>query len=147
MDRFQPLLHPERSSVSLSPRSSSADPLAPPLCSGSFSGSPTLATLPNYQSPMRDSVTPPERLQEAGSIHMDFPYRFQRTDQWRPVYSWLESLENNTIVNSKEITDWLSSNTDFRDRLLARHSRYHLMHYIQKLHLKLLKKKGKLPKV
>ncbi|KAK8919259.1 hypothetical protein KSP39_PZI022118 [Platanthera zijinensis] len=83
---------------------------------------------------------------EAGSIHMDFPYRFQRTDQWRPVYSWLESLENNTIVNSKEITDWLSSNTDFRDRLLARHSRYHLMHYIQKLHLKLLKKKGKLPK-
>lgn len=62
------------------------------------------------------------------------------------MYSWLESLNKDTIVNSKEITDWLSLNTVFRDRLLARHSKYHLMHYIQKLHLKLLKKKGKLPK-
>lgn len=50
------------------------------------------------------------------------------------------------IVTSKEITDWLSLNKEFRDKLLARHSKYHLMHYIQKLHLKLLKKKGKLPK-
>ncbi|KAI0511404.1 hypothetical protein KFK09_012034 [Dendrobium nobile] len=82
----------------------------------------------------------------SGCSQAEFPYRFQRTDQWRPVYSWLETLDKDMIVNSKEITDWLTLNTEFRDTLLARHSKYHLMHYIQKLHLKLLKKKGKLPK-
>ncbi|PKA63818.1 Dynein assembly factor with WDR repeat domains 1 [Apostasia shenzhenica] len=77
---------------------------------------------------------------------VEFPYRFQRTDQWLPVYSWLESLDKDVIVDSKEVTSWLSLNSGFRDRMLERHSKYHLMHYIQKLHLKLLKKKGKLPK-
>ncbi|KAG0480912.1 hypothetical protein HPP92_011770 [Vanilla planifolia] len=80
--------------------------------------------------------------QAVGCGQVEFPYRFQRTDQWLPVYKWLESLDKDMIVNSKEITDWLSSNTEFRDSMLVRHSRYHLMHYIQKLHLKLLKKKG-----
>ncbi|KAG0480908.1 hypothetical protein HPP92_011766 [Vanilla planifolia] len=88
----------------------------------------------------------PIASQAVGCGQVEFPYRFQRTDQWLPVYKWLESLDKDMIVNSKEITDWLSSNTEFRDSMLVRHSRYHLMHYIQKLHLKLLKKKGKLPK-
>lgn len=78
---------------------------------------------------------------------MEFPYRFQRTDLWKPVYGWLESLDKDVLVNGKEISEWLSSNPNVMERLFEKHSRYHLMHYIQRLHLKLLKKKGKLPKV
>jgi len=32
------------------------------------------------------------------------------------------------------------------DRLVEKHSKYHLIHYTQRMHLKMLKKKGKLPK-
>ncbi|XP_020586908.1 uncharacterized protein LOC110029125 [Phalaenopsis equestris] len=99
-----------------------------------------------YQRILSLSFALPVHSQAARMGRAEFPYRFQRTDQWRPVYSWLESMDKDMIVNSKEITEWLSLNTEFRDKLLARHSKYHLMHYIQKLHLKLLKKKGKLPK-
>lgn len=78
---------------------------------------------------------------------VEYPYRFQRTDLWRPVYDWLESVDKDQLVSGKEITDWLSVNKEFMDKVLLRHSKYHLMHYVQKLHLKLLKKRGKLPKV
>ncbi|CAK9327225.1 unnamed protein product [Citrullus colocynthis] len=74
----------------------------------------------------------------------DLPHaRFQRTDQWIPVYSWLESLHQDEVVKSKEISDWLTENPTIRDQLCSRHSRYHLMHYIKKCHLKILKRKEK----
>ncbi|KAL1814590.1 hypothetical protein ACET3Z_017164 [Daucus carota] len=67
--------------------------------------------------------------------------RFQRTDQWKPVYTWLETLEDTEVVKSNDIADWLSANPEVRDDLCSRHSRYHLMHYIKKCHVKLLKRK------
>ncbi|CAN1802389.1 hypothetical protein LINPERHAP1_LOCUS23357 [Linum perenne] len=74
----------------------------------------------------------------------DIPsYRFQRTEQWRPVYSWLETLDNDEVVTSNEIYDWLDSNPDIKEHLFSRHSRYHLMHYIKKCHVKILKKREK----
>jgi hypothetical protein len=76
-----------------------------------------------------------------------FPYRFQRTDIWKPVYQWLESLEMDSLVETKQILDWLTSNPKIMDRLVEKHSKYHLIHYTQRMHLKLLKKRGKLPKV
>jgi hypothetical protein len=76
-----------------------------------------------------------------------FPYRFQRTDLWKPVYQWLESLEMDSLVETKQISDWLTSNPKIMDRLVEKHSKYHLIHYTQRMHLKLLKKRGKLPKV
>lgn len=71
------------------------------------------------------------------------PARFQRTDQWIPVYSWLESLGTNEVVKSKEIDEWLCENPKVKEQLYARHSRYHLMHYVQKCHLKMLRRRGK----
>jgi hypothetical protein len=76
-----------------------------------------------------------------------FPYKFQRTDLWKPVYQWLESLEMDSLVETKQISDWLTSNPKIMDRLVEKHSKYHLIHYTQRMHLKLLKKRGKLPKV
>ncbi|KAF6161458.1 hypothetical protein GIB67_009337 [Kingdonia uniflora] len=73
--------------------------------------------------------------------------RFQRTDQWKPVYAWLESLDKDEVVKSKDITDWLEEQPSVKEKLCARHSRYHLMHYIQKCHMKILKRRGKLQKV
>ncbi|CAH9092578.1 unnamed protein product [Cuscuta europaea] len=72
-----------------------------------------------------------------------FDHRFQRTDQWMPVYSWLESLDTDEVVKSKDILHWLTENAEIREQLSSRHSRYHLMHYIKKCHVKLLKRKGK----
>ncbi|KAJ7956049.1 Ribonucleoside-diphosphate reductase subunit beta [Quillaja saponaria] len=73
---------------------------------------------------------------------LDLPHaRFQRTDQWIPVYSWLESLDKDEVVKSKEISDWLTENPKVQEQLCSRHSRYHLMHYIKKCHLKILKRK------
>ncbi|KMS94949.1 hypothetical protein BVRB_013830 [Beta vulgaris subsp. vulgaris] len=75
------------------------------------------------------------------------PARFQRTDQWRPVYSWLESLNSDEVIKSKDISDWLALNPEISEQLGSRHSRYHLMHYIKKCHMKILKKrKGGLQK-
>ncbi|KAL4348127.1 hypothetical protein GQ457_17G018100 [Hibiscus cannabinus] len=71
------------------------------------------------------------------------PARFQRTDQWIPVYSWLESLDTDEVVKSKDISDWLNDNQQVKDQLCSRHSRYHLMHYIKKCHLKILKRREK----
>lgn len=69
--------------------------------------------------------------------------RFQRTDQWMPVYSWLESLDTDEVVKSKDILDWLLENPEIKEQLYSRHSRYHLMHYIKKCHVKILKRKEK----
>lgn len=88
----------------------------------------------------------PNQVKEGGSLDQS-QARFQRTDQWIPVYSWLESLDRNEVVKSKEITEWLDDNPEIKDNLYGRHSRYHLMHYIQKCHMKILKRQGKIPKV
>ncbi|RVX17801.1 hypothetical protein CK203_004072 [Vitis vinifera] len=73
----------------------------------------------------------------------DNPARFQRTDQWIPVYAWLELLDKDEVVKSKDISDWLTENPTVREQLCSRHSRYHLMHYIKKCHLKILKRREK----
>ncbi|PIA40206.1 hypothetical protein AQUCO_02500124v1 [Aquilegia coerulea] len=88
-------------------------------------------------------IIAPSQEEKASAHH---PARFQRTDQWIPVYAWLEALDKNEVVKSKEITDWLSENPSVKEKLYARHSRYHLMHYIQKCHMKILKRQGKLQK-
>lgn len=69
--------------------------------------------------------------------------RFKRSDKWKPIYSWLESLDAQEIVRTKTIGDWLTQNPDVREDLESKHSRYHLIHYIQKCHAKILKKKEK----
>lgn len=63
------------------------------------------------------------------------------------MYQWLESLELDSLVATQQISDWLTSNPKIMDRLVEKHSKYHLIHYTQRMHLKMLKKKGKLPKV
>ncbi|TYG59381.1 hypothetical protein ES288_D08G297500v1, partial [Gossypium darwinii] len=82
-------------------------------------------------------------LEREPSQHDLPPARFQRTDQWIPVYSWLESLDTDEVVKSKDILDWLNDNPQVKDQLCYRHSRYHLMHYIKKCHLKILKRREK----
>ncbi|KAL8097869.1 hypothetical protein AgCh_030836 [Apium graveolens] len=75
---------------------------------------------------------------------VNYDHRFQRTGQWLPVYTWLESIKDaEEVVNTKDILDWLSANPDVRDDLQSRHSRGHLMHYIKQCHLKMLKRKEK----
>ncbi|KAF7838171.1 uncharacterized protein G2W53_006653 [Senna tora] len=82
--------------------------------------------------------------QERDVNQQDLPHaRFQRTDQWIPVYSWLETLDKDEVVKSKEISDWLTENPKVQEQLCSRHSRYHLMHYIKKCHLKILKRREK----
>ncbi|CAI9101051.1 OLC1v1038286C4 [Oldenlandia corymbosa var. corymbosa] len=85
------------------------------------------------------SSSPP--LQE--KIDNQYDHRFQRSDRWLPVYSWLESLDTDDVVKSKDVLDWLTANPEIRERLYSRHSRYHLMHYIKKCHMKILKRKEK----
>jgi len=51
-----------------------------------------------------------------------------------------------SLVATQQISDWLTSNPKIMDRLVEKHSKYHLIHYTQRMHLKMLKKKGKLPK-
>ena len=81
--------------------------------------------------------------QEKDTTPGDNPARFQRTDQWIPVYEWLEILDKDEVVKSKDISDWLTENPTVREQLCSRHSRYHLMHYIKKCHLKILKRREK----
>ncbi|GLT75260.1 hypothetical protein SLA2020_469960 [Shorea laevis] len=85
---------------------------------------------------------PSEQEKEPSQVDIH-PARFQRTDQWRPVYSWLESLDADEVVKSKDISDWLNENATVKEDLFTRHSRYHLMHYIKKCHLKILKRNEK----
>lgn len=81
--------------------------------------------------------------QEKEGTSVETPARFQRTDQWIPVYGWLENLDQDEVVKSKDISDWLNANPQVKDQLCSRHSRYHLMHYIKKCHLKILKRREK----
>ncbi|KAL7241258.1 hypothetical protein ACSBR2_006809 [Camellia fascicularis] len=67
----------------------------------------------------------------------------QRSAQWSPVHSWLESLDKSEVVKSKEISVWLSENPSAKELLYLRYSRYHLMHYIQKCHSRMLKRQGR----
>ncbi|KAL6493619.1 hypothetical protein OROGR_032398 [Orobanche gracilis] len=77
------------------------------------------------------------------SMEKMYDHRFQRTDQWRPVYVWLESLDTDEVIKSIDVIDWLTANPEIRNDLYSRHSRYHLMHYIKKCHVKILKRKEK----
>lgn len=73
---------------------------------------------------------------------VNYDHRFQRTDQWLPVYTWLESIKDTEeVVTSKDVLDWLSANPAVRDDLQSKHSRGHLMHYIKQCHLKILKRR------
>ncbi|CAL1389113.1 unnamed protein product [Linum trigynum] len=99
-----------------------------------------LLSIQNYMRPSPQPVA----VVKPVDISSDIPsYRFQRTDRWLPVYSWLETLDSDEVVKSKEIYDWLDSNPDIKEDLFSRHSRYHLMHYIKKCHFKILKKRDK----
>jgi hypothetical protein len=83
-------------------------------------------------------------FQEKETNNVDVPHaRFQRTDQWLPVYAWLETLNKDEVVKSKEIADWLEQNPKIQEQLCSRHSRYHLMHYVKKCHFKILKRRQK----
>lgn len=106
--------------------------------------------LPHYIN----SIPLPELHQRFASIHstvtqpiqendVNYDHRFQRTGQWLPVYTWLESIKDAEVVNTKDVLDWLSANPDVRDDLQSRHSRGHLMHYIKQCHIKILKRKEK----
>ncbi|XP_078434494.1 ribonucleoside-diphosphate reductase subunit beta [Wolffia australiana] len=68
-----------------------------------------------------------------------------RAEHWLPVYSWLESLDTVEVVSNKEIKDWFRENPDIKENL-SRRTRYHLMQYIQKVHAKILKRKGNFQK-
>ncbi|WOH05203.1 hypothetical protein DCAR_0624617 [Daucus carota subsp. sativus] len=99
------------------------------------------------------SMAPPQLHQRLASIHsailqprqendVNYDHRFQRTDQWLPVYTWLESIKDTEeVVTSKDVLDWLSANPAVRDDLQSKHSRGHLMHYIKQCHLKILKRR------
>ncbi|GJN04129.1 hypothetical protein PR202_ga21649 [Eleusine coracana subsp. coracana] len=101
----------------------------------------------SISAPLPASTANPRPPRRPDAEQSAFPYRFQRTDLWKPVYQWLESLEMESLVETKQISDWLTSNPKIMDRLVEKHSKYHLIHYTQRMHLKLLKKRGKLPKV
>ncbi|KAL5738886.1 hypothetical protein ACOSQ2_028066 [Xanthoceras sorbifolium] len=77
--------------------------------------------------------------QEKVANQVDPSARFQRTDQWIPIYSWLESLDQDEVVKSKDISYWLNENPQVKDQLCSRNSTYHLMHYIKKCLLKILR--------
>uniref|UniRef100_A0ACD5ZVD0 Uncharacterized protein n=1 Tax=Avena sativa TaxID=4498 RepID=A0ACD5ZVD0_AVESA len=105
---------------------------------------PELPSLPRSQLHQRLLALRGDQVLDADQSA--FPYRFQRTDLWKPVYQWLETLEMDTLVESKQISEWLAANPQVMNRLVEKHSKYHLIHYSQRMHLKLLKKRGKLPK-
>ncbi|XP_010525332.1 PREDICTED: LOW QUALITY PROTEIN: uncharacterized protein LOC104803148 [Tarenaya hassleriana] len=97
----------------------------------------------SIQHYMRPSSKQSEQKETATGQPDHHPARFQRTDQWLPVYSWLESLDHDELVKSKDINNWLDANPEVKEELFSRHSRYHLTHYIKKCHLKILKRKEK----
>ncbi|OIW17258.1 hypothetical protein TanjilG_22370 [Lupinus angustifolius] len=85
--------------------------------------------------------------EERGAKQLDLSNaRFQRTDQWIPVYSWLEALDKDKVVKSNEIVDWLTENPKVQEQLSSKHSRHHLIHYIKKCHSKILKRREKAQK-
>ncbi|KAI4341337.1 hypothetical protein MLD38_026071 [Melastoma candidum] len=95
--------------------------------------------------PPPSSRPPSPSPQEKAPRHMNYPpARFQRTDLWLPVYSWLESLKTDEVVSSSDISEWLANNPDIREQLSSKHSKYHLTHYIKKCHMKILKRREKI---
>ncbi|KAJ7532675.1 hypothetical protein O6H91_13G014300 [Diphasiastrum complanatum] len=70
--------------------------------------------------------------------------RFKRSDKWKPVWLWLEKLDQDKVVRANDISRWLLANPDLTAELRATHSRDHLLRYIQKCHHIVLKKKKKL---
>ncbi|KAB2633155.1 hypothetical protein D8674_029402 [Pyrus ussuriensis x Pyrus communis] len=73
---------------------------------------------------------PSQEGKEENQGDVDIPHaRFKRTDQWRPFIF--------------DIADWLTENPDIQAELCSRHSKYHLMHYIKKCHMKILKRREK----
>ncbi|KFK26694.1 hypothetical protein AALP_AA8G281100 [Arabis alpina] len=95
-----------------------------------------LLSIQHYMRPKNEQHTEENETEQ-------HPARFQRTDQWLPVYSWLESLDHGELVKSKDISEWLDANPEVKQELSSRHSRYHLTHYVKKCHLKILKRKEK----
>ncbi|CAK9170284.1 unnamed protein product [Ilex paraguariensis] len=89
---------------------------------------------------IQNSIAPSTEEKPANQVDPS-QARFQRTDQWMPVYAWLESLDSDEVIKSKDILDWLSENPEVKESLYSKHSRYHLMHYIKKCHVKILKRK------
>jgi len=148
VDRLQPRFSPRRPPMHASPRSLQPTHLLPELHqtpqSGSnqfhFSFQISLSLTAGATSVLLRILV----FQEREASQLDLPHaRFQRTDQWIPVYSWLETLDKDEVVKSKEISDWLTENPKVQEQLCSRHSRYHLMHYIKKCHLKILKRRDK----
>lgn len=86
------------------------------------------------------------RAEQEGELELVEPptARFRRSEKWRPVYVWLESLDSGSVVGSKAIDAWLSRNPSIKEDLLGKHTRHHLFHYIQKCHSNILKKRRKL---
>ncbi|CAA6659926.1 unnamed protein product [Spirodela intermedia] len=94
-------------------------------------------------------LTPAELHQRIIGMHRDDADRmdgsrgrFRRAKHWSPVYSWLESLDTKEVVSGKDVKDWFLANPDIAENL-SRNSRYHLLHYIQRVHMKILRRKGK----
>ncbi|CAA3027673.1 uncharacterized protein LOC111371313 isoform X2 [Olea europaea var. sylvestris] len=79
---------------------------------------------------------------QQSSMEKEHDHRFQRTEQWKPVYSWLESLDTIEVIKSNDVLDWLSANPEISDKLHSKHARHHLLHYIKICHAKILKRKG-----
>ncbi|KAM7480153.1 hypothetical protein LguiA_028366 [Lonicera macranthoides] len=108
---------------------------------------PHLFSMPRPQlyerfTSIRNSLAPSSYYQEKDANQVDHSQaRFQRTDQWLPVYTWLESLDTEEVIKSQDVLDWLTENPEVKEDLYSRHSRYHLMHYIKKCHVKILKRK------
>ncbi|GLJ47466.1 hypothetical protein SUGI_1001880 [Cryptomeria japonica] len=92
---------------------------------------------------MADQAHSPQHQMETAEWLEPPTARFKRSDKWKPIYSWLESLDCEEIVRTKTIVEWLSQNPDVREELESKHSRYHMIHYVQKCHSKILKKREK----
>ncbi|CAM6096653.1 unnamed protein product [Calypogeia fissa] len=60
------------------------------------------------------------------------------TEKWRPVYIWLEALNQREVVKATEITDWLEAHPEVRLRLRMNHTNEHIFNYIQKCHTRMI---------
>ncbi|XP_024528267.1 uncharacterized protein LOC9632838 isoform X1 [Selaginella moellendorffii] len=69
--------------------------------------------------------------------------RFKQSDKWKPVWGWLESLDEDTPVGQKEIAEWLNQNPRVEFELESCQSRRNLVKYIQKCYYIVMKKKKK----
>lgn len=60
------------------------------------------------------------------------------TEKWRPVYIWLEALNQREVVKATEITEWLEAHPEIRQRLRLNHTNEHIFNYIQKCHTRMI---------